>query len=86
MFIGVAAGREYYTMENLAHRDGYAVPDVDGDNLADDTLWKDQGAPETLGTGFDGEDVWKRWKSAIIVSFPFDVLVVSSGHEPKNKR
>lgn len=70
MFIGMAGGRKYYTMENMAHRDGYKIPDVDGNNLAEDTLWKDAGAPETLNTGFDGEDVWRRWKGSIVVSVP----------------
>ena len=63
----MAPGRKFYTLETCAHRDGYNKPDVDGKTLQSDTYWKDTyGAPEILYTGFDTEDVWRRWKSALI--------------------
>ena len=65
--IGMAPGRKFYTLETCAHRDGYNKPDVDGRTLQGDTHWKDTyGAPEILHTGFDTEDVWRRWKSGLM--------------------
>ena len=65
--IGMAPGRKFYTLETCAHRDGYNKPDVDGKTLQGDTHWEDTyGAPEILYTGFDTEDVWRRWKSGVM--------------------
>ena len=65
--IGMALGRKFYTLETCAHRDGYDKPDVEGKTLQGDTYWKDEyGSPEILHTGFDTEDVWRRWKSGLM--------------------
>ena len=45
--------------------------DVDGETMKGDELWQGAfGAPEVLGTGFDAEDVWRRWKSGLLVCRP----------------
>lgn len=64
----MAAPRKYYTMETCAHRDGYVARDEAGANLEGDTFWRDEyKAPEVLRSGFDIEDVWRRWKSELMV-------------------
>jgi hypothetical protein len=63
----MAAPRPYYTLETRAHRDGYFMPDVDGKTMLGDQVWADIGAPEVLKTGFDTDDVWRRWKNAVWV-------------------
>ena len=71
LHIGMAPGRKYFTLETCAHRDGYKAMDEDGDTLTDDTLFRDEfKAPEILTTGFNTDDLWKRWKSELPVSFP----------------
>ncbi|CAD6578061.1 MAG: hypothetical protein ASARMPREDX12_008619 [Alectoria sarmentosa] len=58
--IGLAPGRHFYTMETLAHRDGYNKKDVDGNTLEGDTFWQiEYKAPETLFSSFDTKD-WRR--------------------------
>lgn len=65
--IGLAPGRSFYTLETLAHRDGYNKKDVDGKTLEGDAFWRiEYKAPETLNTSFDTEDVWRRWKSSLV--------------------
>ncbi|CAF9926071.1 MAG: hypothetical protein ALECFALPRED_003351 [Alectoria fallacina] len=65
--IGLAPGRHFYTMETLAHRDGYNKKDVDGNTLEGDTFWQiEYEAPETLYSSFDTKDVWRRWKSGLM--------------------
>ncbi len=65
--VGMAPGRKFYTLETCAHRDGYNKMDVDGKTLQGDAYWEDKyGAPEILYTGFDTEDVWRRWKSGLM--------------------
>lgn len=65
--IGLAPGRNFYTLETLAHRDGYNKKDVDGKTLEGDTFWrKEYKAPETLHTTFDTGNVWRRWKSGLM--------------------
>ncbi|KAL8744494.1 MAG: hypothetical protein Q9190_003273 [Brigantiaea leucoxantha] len=66
LHIGMAPGRKYFTLETCAHRDGYKAMDEDGDTLTDDTLFRDEfKAPEILTTGFNTDDLWKRWKSEL---------------------
>lgn len=68
LHIGMAAPREYFTMEMCAHRDRYLGKDEAGETMEGDTLWRDEyKAPEILRPGFDTEDVWKRWKSELTV-------------------
>lgn len=65
--IGLAPGRKFYTLETLAHRDGYNRKDVEGKTLVNDTFWQDEyNAPEILLTSSDTEDVWRRWKSGLM--------------------
>ena len=64
--IGLAPGRNFYTLETLAHRDGYIKRDEDGKSLENDTFWRvELKAPERLHTSFDTEEVWRRWKSRL---------------------
>lgn len=65
--IGLAPGRNFYTLETLAHRDGYNRKDEDGKTMEGDTFWRiELQAPEKLHTSFDVEDVWRRWKSGLM--------------------
>ncbi|KAL8643619.1 MAG: hypothetical protein Q9226_008236, partial [Calogaya cf. arnoldii] len=66
LHIGMAAPREYFTMETCAHRDRYLGKDEAGETMEGDTLWRDvYKAPEILRPGFDAEDVWRRWQSEL---------------------
>ncbi|KAL8675070.1 MAG: hypothetical protein Q9168_000553 [Polycauliona sp. 1 TL-2023] len=66
LHIGMAAPREYFTMETRAHRDRYLGKDASGETVEGDTLWRDEyKAPDILKPGFDTEDVWRRWKSEL---------------------
>ena len=63
----MASPRKYYALEELAHRDSYTLPDVDGESLENDTFWRDQyHSPEILRPSFDIWDVWRRWKSELV--------------------
>ncbi|KAI4247491.1 MAG: hypothetical protein L6R40_001439 [Gallowayella cf. fulva] len=67
LHIGMAAPREYFTMEMCAHRDKYFARDEAGETMEGDTLWRDgYYAPEILRSGLDTEDVWKRWRSELM--------------------
>ena len=76
----MANGREFYTLETQAHRDGYKMRDVDGKTLEDDRLWKGWGAPEVLKMGFvDSKDrVLERWE-ANVVSLLFAHVISTLG-------
>lgn len=68
LHIGMAGPRKYYTMETCAHRDGYVARDQAGESFEHDTYWRDTyKSPEVLRPGFDVEDVWRRWKSDLMV-------------------
>lgn len=60
----MAAGRDYYAIERLAHRDGYTVlKDVDGKVLSSSDgaeYWPD--CPPELETSLPFDDIWRRWK------------------------
>ncbi|KAJ9624436.1 hypothetical protein H2203_005171 [Taxawa tesnikishii (nom. ined.)] len=64
LHIGMAAGRDYYAIERLAHRDGYTVlKDVDGKVLSSSDgaeYWPD--CPPELETSLPFDDIWRRWK------------------------
>lgn len=72
--MGLAAGREFYSVERRGHRDGYSMKDVD-DKLLDDNArrehekenWIWDGVPAELLTSCDIDDVWKRWRVAMPV-------------------
>jgi pyroglutamyl-peptidase len=72
--IGMATGRKYYSVERRAHRDGYAMKDVDEQFLGDAERKKEEGdkwiwhgLPEEFLTSADIDDVWKRWRIALPV-------------------
>ncbi len=60
----MASRRDYYAIEQLAHRDGYdEFPDVDGERFTNEqsrARWVD--CPETLVPTFHCDDVWRRWR------------------------
>ncbi len=67
--IGLASGRATYTLETLAHRSNYTIPDVDdqtGDEITS-TLpeWNSNTTPETLHVGWHTTDVLTRWETEI---------------------
>jgi len=51
--LGIAAKRSYYSVETLAHRDGYRIPDIDGlfGYETGERIWKREGLPLTLEPG-----------------------------------
>jgi len=71
--VGMASGREFYSVERRGHRDGYAMRDVDGELLGDERgkakrgegEWVWEGCPDELLSDFDIDDVWMRWKSSL---------------------
>lgn len=65
--IGMAGPQPRWAIERLAHRDGYALRDVDGEflrdkenQLRDDWVWK--GCPTELRTDLDLDVVLKKWR------------------------
>jgi pyroglutamyl-peptidase len=60
----MAGGRNFYTVETRAHRDSYKLRDVDGNDMEDDTVWRDKyKSPEILYSDLDaGGDVYDRWR------------------------
>ncbi|ROT39752.1 peptidase C15, pyroglutamyl peptidase I-like protein [Sodiomyces alkalinus F11] len=67
--IGMAGPSMLYNIERRGHRDGYDMPDVDGESLrdqdrqgelGDDWIWA--GVPPELETDLDLPDVLKRWR------------------------
>lgn len=68
LHIGMAPGRKFFALETCAHQDGYDRPDVKGETMEDDTLWTENyHAPSTLRSDIDTEDVWRKWKSGLVV-------------------
>lgn len=67
LHIGMAGGRDHYTLETLAHRDNYKIKDVDDrDGWRDgEHAWKRDGVPEGLCGGWDETDVLKRWEGEV---------------------
>ena len=65
--MGMAAGRAYYALETLAHRDEYRIKDVDGRDgmMIGEERWRSQGCPEELLVGWEREDVVRRWKGLL---------------------
>lgn len=67
LHIGMAGGREYYTLETLAHRDGYRIRDIDGRDgyRAGEERWKAEGLPGVLEVGWGLRDVERRWRAEL---------------------
>jgi pyroglutamyl-peptidase len=67
LHIGLAAGREFFTLERLSVGGSYAeIPDVDGNLLPSelrDLLFKD--CPKVLRPTFDTKDLWRRWRDNV---------------------
>lgn len=66
LHIGLASGRDSYTLETIAHRDDYLIPDVDegiGSLVSD--VWRREGVPTSLDVGWDGQDVLRRWTAEV---------------------
>ena len=67
LHIGLAAGRNYYTLEQGAHGRGFdKIPDVDGERFPDSTAeskFPSSKFPTLLKTSFDTSDVLARWKA-----------------------
>ncbi|EGO51479.1 hypothetical protein NEUTE1DRAFT_125177 [Neurospora tetrasperma FGSC 2508] len=65
--IGMAGPQPRWAIERLAHRDGYALRDVDGEflrdkenQLKDDWVWK--GCPAELRTDLDLDVILEKWR------------------------
>lgn len=66
LHIGMAAGRKYYSLEALAHRDGYQIIDVDGSiPIKEEKHWRSAGYPEVLKPDLDTEKILSRWRSSL---------------------
>ncbi|EXJ85491.1 hypothetical protein A1O1_05855 [Capronia coronata CBS 617.96] len=67
LHIGVAGGRDCYSLETRAHRDGYRIKDVDDtDGFSHgESLWKKEGVPDVLLVGWDEADVLSRWERGV---------------------
>lgn len=63
----MAAGRNYYTLEALAHRDGYRIRDVDNlDGYLDgERRWRLEGCPQVLEGAWELGNVLQRWKEEL---------------------
>ncbi|RMZ85702.1 hypothetical protein DV737_g457, partial [Chaetothyriales sp. CBS 132003] len=67
MHIGMAGGRDHYTLETMAHRDNYKIKDVDDRDgwKEGEYVWKKEGIPEQLHVGWDEADVLARWEKEV---------------------
>jgi pyrrolidone-carboxylate peptidase len=67
LHIGLAAGRNYFAIEQGSHSHGYGkIPDVDGQRFEDAEAEKhfpSSKYPHKLKTSFDTSDVLARWKA-----------------------
>ncbi len=67
LHIGMAGGRDCYSLETRGHRDNYRIKDVeDSDGLIwGEQRWKREGIPEVLYVGWDDNDVLRRWEDGV---------------------
>lgn len=67
LHIGLAAGRNFFALEQGAHGRGYhEIPDVDGERFSDanaEAVFPPAKFPPVLKTSFDTSDVLARWKA-----------------------
>jgi pyroglutamyl-peptidase len=74
LHIGLAAGRDYFAIEQGSSKTGYGeIPDVDGKLFADtlsSAKFDEDKFPATLTTSFDTSDVLARWKSHLGFASP----------------
>ena len=67
LHIGMASGRDHYTAEMYAHRDGYSKnKDLDGEMLLpEDGLVHFGDCPAMMTTALDCEEVLRRWHASL---------------------
>lgn len=70
--LGMATGRDYFTIETCGSRDGYAYPDANGEFLGDGDRrrkegdnWIWAGLPERLETDLNTHQILLRWRRAL---------------------
>ena len=65
--IGMAGGRDHYTLETIAHRENYKIKDIDDRDgwREGEHAWKKENVPESLRVGWDEIDVLKRWEREV---------------------
>ncbi|KAI1610526.1 hypothetical protein EDD36DRAFT_421602 [Exophiala viscosa] len=65
--IGMAGGRDCYSLETRGHRDGYRIKDVDCNDgfLPGEAVWKKEGVPDVLSVRWDEADVLSRWERSV---------------------
>ena len=73
--LGLAPGRNFYSIEACAHRDDYVKPDILHESMEGDTYWRVKyGAPTILQPTIDISDTCERWRQRL----PDDDVRVSS--------
>jgi pyrrolidone-carboxylate peptidase len=69
LHIGLAAGRQFFALEQGSHAKGYfQIPDVDGQRFSDasaEEKFPSSNFPSALETSFDTADVLKRWRAGL---------------------
>ncbi|KIW15502.1 hypothetical protein PV08_05548 [Exophiala spinifera] len=67
LHIGMAGGRDCYSLETRGHRDGYRIKDVDNLDgyLCGECKWKRDGVPPLLYCMWDEDDVLSRWEAGV---------------------
>ena len=67
LHIGMAGGRDCYSLETRGHRDGYRIKDVDDcDGFGcGEVVWKREGVPDCLLVAWDEDDVLRRWEKGV---------------------
>lgn len=79
LHLGMAAGRRHYSLETLAHRDGYTIKDIDNIDGVDvgSRRWTADGCPAILDVAWDTVDVLNRWRHE---------LKIEGGHHTTTKK
>ncbi|KAJ9608680.1 hypothetical protein H2200_006451 [Cladophialophora chaetospira] len=67
LHIGMAGGRDCYSLETRGHRDNYRIKDVDdADGMTwGEQRWKREGIPEILYVGWNEAEVLRRWEDGV---------------------
>lgn len=72
LHMGTTTDRNFYAIEKRGHRDGYDTQvDMTGISPPSDDgakYWK--GCPDVLDTTLDFEDIWTRWRNALLLGSP----------------
>lgn len=63
----MAGGRDCYSLETRAHRDGYRIKDVDNSDgfSCGESVWKKKGVPDVLFVRWNEADVLARWEQGV---------------------